>query len=818
MTHFVRSLVKSPSFALAAVGLLALGIGLNTAVFTVTDRILLERAPVRNPQELVELGTIDATKGKFANEFSYPAFRIFSTETTLLSGLCAFSDPIEANLVAAGNPGVVRAVFESGNYAQVLGTQAALGRLLSDGDGTPNGETAPAVLNYDFWRQRFGADPRVIGTTISVNTVPFVIVGVMPRGFRGLTLGIREDLALPFRTVDAVRGLPTLQNAGNWWLHIVGRRRDNASLPQIRAALTPGFASAIDLLLAAWPPALVGNMKKFTSNQQFAVRPAALGTDSSTRDQLEKPLQILMIITAVVFLITCANLAGLMLARAAARTREIGIRLAIGCSRGRLVREMLLENLLLAAAGGIAGIATAWWIGPALIPLLAGARTSQTINGHPSLPALIWGLGLALVAGIVPGLIPALAAARLDPQHSIRQGSRPVVSAKSTVGRWLIVAQMATSLALLAGACQFVETLRNYRNLDPGYRPDHVLLTQVNPGSLRYTNPQKVSYIRRITEALGAVPGVKSATFSTSTMGQMTWTTAVKVPGFQTTAPLGDAAGRNIVGPRFVETLGLTLVRGRDFDARDTADAPPAVIVNQSFARHFFGTDDVIGRPVFFIDSLKRAHTIIGVVKDARDRSVKTAPGPTAYTSYEHDPLGNITLAIRTTREPADLMNDMARVLRSIDPRVPVGTTRTLRLDIDEALLRERMMATFSAMFGAIAILVAAMGLYGLLAWATAGRTREIGVRMALGARPLQVEWLAVKDSLLIAGFGVAVGVPAYLAFARVIRTQLYGVSAADPGILLAAVGILLLAAMAAAAIPARRAGAVNPIEALRQE
>ncbi|HEY3837384.1 MAG TPA: ADOP family duplicated permease [Bryobacteraceae bacterium] len=818
MAHAFRALAKSPSFTFSAIALVATGIGMNTAVFTLTARILLERVPVHNSHELVELGSFDTHRGRFSNELSYPAFRLFSSQKDLISGLCGFSDPIEANIVSAGTPGLARAVFETANYAQVLGLHAALGRLFNDADSTASGESPPAVLNYDYWRQRFASDPRVIGMTITVNSIPFVVVGVMPRSFRGMTLGVREDIALPVRTVDDVRGLPTLNNAGNWWLHIVARRRDSATLLQIRAALTPAYASAIDMLLAAWPPALAGSMSKFTSAQRFDVRPAALGTDSSTRDQLERPLQVLMMITAVVFLITCANLAGLMLARAAARTRDIGIRLAIGCTRGRLVREMLAENLLLAALGGAAGIATAVRTGPALLPLLAGERTSQVINGHPDTIALLAGIILAVLAGIAPGLLPAIIASRLDPQDSIRQGSRPVVSAKSTLGRMLIVAQMATSLVLLAGACQFVATLRNYRNLDPGYRADHVLLAQVNPGSVKYSSAQKIAYTRRVREALANIPGVQSVTFSTSAMGQTSWTTAVKIAGFQSTAPLGDSTSRNIVGPRFIETLGLTLLLGRDFDTRDTRDAAPAVVVNQAFARHFFGKDDVIGRPVFFIDSMNRAHTIIGVVKDARDRSLKSAPGPAAYTSYEHDPLGNITLALRTSRDRADLLNDVSRVLHSVDPGVPVGLTRTLRMDVDDSLLREKMMATLSVLFGAVAILVASMGLYGLLAWATAGRTREIGVRIAVGARPVQVEWLAIKDTLWIFLIGVVVGIPAYLAFSRLIRTQIFGVTPADPRILLAAVAILLIAALSAAIIPARRAGVINPIDALRQD
>jgi predicted permease len=377
---------------------------------------------------------------------------------------------------------------------------------------------------------------------------------------------------------------------------------------------------------------------------------------------------------------------------------------------------------------------------------------------------------------------------------------------------------MAISLVLLMAASDFVRTVKNYRNVDVGIRPDQLVLIGVNPGLLRYSGAKMIAYMRQVRHRLASLPGVRSATWSTSAFGSLSWTTQVKIPGFQTSAPMGDAAGRNIVGPRFVETLGFTLLAGRDFDARDTRDAAPTVVINESFARYFFGAENPIGRPVFFIDSLNRPHTVIGVVRDGRDRGIRTAPAPVAYTSYEHDPLGNVTFAVRSGLDPAALLRQVGAVLRDADPLVPVFSPRTMEMLVDESLQRERMMAALSSAFGVVAILVAAVGLYGLLAWAVATRTREIGIRMALGARTRRIVWLAMRDAAIVTGAGILLGVPIYLGFARAIRSQVFGVTPGDPPALLAASVALVAVAALAAFVPAWRAGRVDPMVALRHE
>lgn len=816
LRYSLRRLGKSPGFTGTAVLLLTVGIGTSTAVFTAASHVLLRGLDVDRPDQLAQLKFDDTANHIVGTEFSYPAFEIFSQPNPLISGMLARSEPVQVNITSNRISDIAHAVFDSPNAASVLGLSPALGRLFNSGDARPSGESPPIVLSYTYWQRHFGGDRRVIGKTVTVNTTPFVIAGVNPAKFHGIEVGIDPDVMLPAYTVDQIRGIPTLNNRAGWGFTIICRRKLGVTEEQIRASLAPVFAAVLNDTPSAVPASMASQMKQWVSKLRFRVDSASLGASSSSRSQLREPLFILMAITGLVFLVTCANLAGLLLSKTEARTSEIGVRLALGCAKRRLLGQLLIESTLLTMVGGGFGVLAAFGISPLIPPLLGSPQLSGAIR--PDLATLGYGLVLALVGGLLVGFIPALRATRLDPMASIRTFSFAVGFRNSRIARMLIVCQVAVSLVLALTAGQFVRSLENYENLDAGFRPDHLILVSVRPDLVKYDNRNKIDYERRISARLAELPGVKSVTFSTSALGQLTWNTLVKVPGYTPKATLDDTAGRNIVGPGFVETLGLKLIAGRDFDARDNQGSPATVIVNESFVRHFFGNEDVLGRQVSFIDSAKRADTIIGIVGDALDRGVKKPPKPVIYSSYEHDPLGSLTFSIRVLRDPEAMLNEVASVFKTIDSRVPIQQIRTEEAQMDAALEKERMLAALSGMLGALAMLVAMVGLYGLLAYSIVRRTREIGLRVALGASGTKVQWLAIRESICLLLYGIVLGCPIYLAISRLLRAQVFHVQPADPIALAGALLLLMLCGGIATYIPARRALRVDPMVALRYE
>jgi predicted permease len=811
--HLLR---RNPAFTIAALLLLALGIGATTAVFTVARQVLLHGLAVENPSELTELEFDDTANHIVGTEFSYPAFQIFVQPNPLISGMFARSEPIQVNITTNGVSDIVHAVFDSASISSVLGLSPALGRLLNEGDAKGSGDTAPIVLSYRCWQRHFGGDPNLIGRVVSVNTTPFVIVGVNPPNFHGIQLGIDPDVMLPAYTADLIRGVPTLNNRASWGFTIICRRKPGVAQDQVRASLSPAFAAVLADFPSAVPASMGGQMRQFASHLRFRVGSASLGATSDSRSQLGRDLLLLMLITGVVYLITCANLTGLILSKMEARTFEIGTRLALGCGRHRLLFQLLTESTLLALFGGTLGVLTAFWLSPLIPRLLASNPVGELVR--PDMPMLVYGLALAMVSGILIGLVPAVRASRLDPLVSIRNSSPSGGRTHSGIARTLIVSQVAGSLILALIAGQFVRSLQNYESLDAGFRPDHLILVSVRMDLVQYDNPRKIGYERQLYARLSEVPGVKSVTFATSAFGKLTWNTLASVPGYAPKGTLDDTIGRNIVGPRFLETLGLRLIAGRDFDPRDNEQSPATVIVNKSFARHFFGTDDVLGRQISFIDSSKRADTIIGIAGDAFDRGVKQPPKPVVYSNYEHDPLGWLTFSVRVTRDPKEMLSGIISIFKQIDSKVPIEETETAEAQMDSALQKEQMLASLSVILGALALVVSMVGLYGLLAYSTARRTHEIGIRIALGARRDQIRWLAIRESARLMLCGTLLGGPVYLALSRLFRAQVYHVQALDPAAVCAAVCLLIICGALATYIPAARACRVNPVKALKYE
>ena len=812
-----RGLRNKPGFTAVALLLLALGIGANTTVFTVASQVLLRSLPVQNPGALVQLKFDDLTNHVVGNEFSYPAFQVFSQPNALVSGIFARSEQIQVNVGFHGVSDFAHAVFESSEAASVLGITPALGRLLNPADAASSGETPPLILSYAYWQRHFGGDPAVIGTAVDIDTMPFVIAGVTSANFHGVEIGVDPDITLPAYTADAIRGLPTLHNRNSWGFAIICRVKPGVTPERLRAALTPAFSAILTDFVSNAPAAMGARMQQFASQLRFRVDSASLGAASGTRDQLRYPLGILMVITALVFLVTCANLAGLVLARTESRSRELGIRLAIGCSRGRLIRQLLTESGVIAIAGSAVGIVAAFWTGPLIPRVLGGNRLEESITVRPDTATLAYGLALAVVSSLLLSLSPTIRTLRLDPLLSIRRFDTSGFG-DSTLARPLIVCQIAVSIVLALGAGQLVRSLQSYMDFDPGFRPDHLITVSVRPDLVKYSAARNIDYARQMYQRLSALPSVKSVTYSTGTIGQLSWNTLVTVPGYTPKATLDESVGRNIVGPRFVETLGLTLLAGRDFDMRDTARAPATVIVNESFARHFFNSTDVLGRPLSFIDSGTRRDVIVGVVRDALDRGLREPPTPVVYSAYEHDPLGWLTFSLRVQQDPKSMLKEVISVFHRTDPRVPIEQARTAEAQISKALERESVLAVLSSVLGALATIISMVGLYGLLAYSVARRTREIGIRIALGARPTQVCRLAVAESARILVYGAILGGTAYLLASKFLKTQIAHIKPEDPLVIGSVIVLLTVCAALSTCIPALRSVRINPVTALKCE
>jgi predicted permease len=842
-----RMLRKSPGFAAVATLTLALGIGANTAIFTLLDRILLRSLPVKDPQQLVLLEIVGGQYyGNSSGDsvVSYPMYRDFQDHNEVFSSMFCHRFT-SASLSFGGQAERVRIELVSGTYFSVLGVRPALGRTFTpDDDRVPNGEPL-VVLNYAFWKQRFGGDPSIVGKTLLVNNRNMTVVGVAEAGFDGVEADRSANLFVPMMMQEAILGerkTPLLTDRRTRWTQAFGRLKPGETAEQAKASLQPFTHAMLEMEVQepAFRHASAYDREQFLKSQLNTL-PGAQGY-SYARNDLRTPLWVLMATTGLVLLIACANLANLLLSRSTGRQKEIGVRLAIGASRGRILHQLLIESLVLSVLGALAGLALAFWADQALMAVYLGADTSGlNISTAPDARILFFTLGVTLLTGIAFGFAPALQSTKPDLNCTLKDEAGSVVrGGRDGLRQTLVIAQVAFSLVLLVGAGLFLRTLTNLRRVSPGFRAERLVGFELNPWLSGYTVEQSKNFYQRLTEDLRSIPGVQSVGLAAvRILDGSEWDSGLTVEGYSPSKPDDHPqAYMNKISPNYFATLGVPFVAGRDFTPQDGValkkspdqdeeESAPAVIINETFARRYFAGRNPIGLHLGFgtDPGTKTNMEIIGVVKDTKYTGLRDDIPEQAFLPYlaaGFTGQSQMTVYLRTAGDPAPVMRAAREKVRQMDARLPIYAMRTMEEQVSDSLATERMIASLSSVFGFLAALLATIGLYGVMAYAVARRTREIGIRIALGAEKRRLLWMVMRQVSLLVAVGLAAGIPAALALARLgshwISGMLYGVPASDPVNLTLAALLMAGVALLAGFLPARRASRVDPIVALRYE
>jgi predicted permease len=822
LRHALRALWATPGFTFVVVLTLALGIGANTAIFSLTDQVLLRRLPVRNPHELVLFENPGAFAGRQfnSNTFSFPMYRDFRDTNAVFSGI-AGRFPTALTLLADGQAERVNGELVSGNYFEVLGVRAVVGRTLTPADDRKPGAHPVAVLSHNYWTRRFGGDPSVLNRTIALNGQPMTIVGVIEPGFNGIVVGESPDVTVPIMMKALMT--PTwddLENRRSRWLTLLARLEPGVDIQKAEAAMNVIYRQINEeevKLSEGFSPSF---RERFVSKHLF-LKPGQKGR-SDLRTQFSTPILVLMGMVGQVLLIACANVANLLLARGAARQKEVAIRLALGASRGAIVRQRLVESLLLAGSGAILGLLIAWWTGSVLLKALPFEGAARTLSSAPDARVVAFALAVAACTAILFGLAPALQSTRPALTSTLKDESGSVVggTGHARFRKGLVVAQVGLSVLLLAGATLFARSLHNLRVLDPGFDPGQLVGFSIDPSLSGYSRDRAIAYFVQLQEQLRSIADVRSAAVSViPLMTDSQWSATVKVEGYTPKEGENMSPYVNAVGPRYFSTMNQALVAGREFTVKDVAGAPKVAIVNETMARYFFHDDNPIGRRIGWRRTNTTDIEIVGVVKDAKMFTLRDQPLRVVYTPFmQEDEIGAATMYVRARGNAATVAAAVRQTAQRVDPNLPIFDMKTMTTTLDESLFVERMVAALSVAFGGLATLLAAIGLYGVMSYSVSRRTREIGIRMALGAERSTVVWLVLREVTTMVLVGVALGVPLAFALGRVVQGQLFELSAQDPAALFAAASILGVVAVVAAYLPARRATRVDPMLALRYE
>lgn len=826
LRYGARILRKSPGFTTVAVLTLALGIGANTAIFSLTYQILLRQLSVPHPEELVILRSPGprnghvSSDGDGANSFSYPMYKDLRDHGTAFSGLLA-RFPVSLSVAGHGFSERAEGELVSGNYFETLSVHPALGRLFTSQDETAAGADTVAVLSYGYWTRRFGQDQNILNKQLTVNGAALTVVGVTQDGFTGVQIGQVPDVFVPITMkAQMTPGWDGLDSHGDYWLAIMGRLQPGLQRDQAEASLQGGYHN----ILQAEIPLLKLSQK---AEPRYLQKKLLLDPGSHGRPILQKdaqtPLVFLTAMVGLVLIIACANLASLLIAKGEARQQEMAVRLSLGAGRGRLLRQLLTESLLLVLAGGLAGLAVGAVTLRAIIhamPNSIGAMGLETgLDGH----VLLFAAGVSLLTGVLFGLAPAVRVLRVAPRGPLQDSGKGFAGSTANVRlrKWMMVFQVAMTVVLLAGAGLFTMSLIRLHFENLGMQTENVIQFSIAPGMSRYSPTQTSSLAAELKKNLEALPGVISASAAEVPLFANTDVSSnITIGGYTPQENENMDVEQNRVGANYFATMGIPLLRGREFTEADTATSPKVAVINETMAKRFFGNNGAVGRVFTFGAGKVQPDTeIIGVVADSKHSDVRDQKYPFAYLPFTQDKnLSEVTFYVRTAQDPAILAPMMTRTVASRDAGLPVYNLKALADQVQETVFADRLLASLSAGLGVLAAFLAAIGLYGVMAYVVARRTREIGVRIALGATRGNISWLILREVAQVAGIGLAIGLPLSFLAGKLVQSVLFGVSAGNPLVLALTATLLVTVALLAGGLPARKAASVDPMIALRYQ
>ena len=826
--YALRQFVRNPAFTAVAVVSLALGIGLNTAIFSVINAALLKLLPARNPNKLVMLTDpgssllLDGLQTGVRKLLSYAEFVQLREGATTMSEMCASELLLQRwpVRVSGGPREEARGRLVTENYFSAFGIEPAIGRFFTQQDGTGAGKDPYAVISYDYWQRRFGGRATVLGTPIRFFSTTVVVIGVAARNFRGETVGQDPDLWLPMMMQSAVMpGMDWLHENSLMWLHVFGRRKASVTIAEAQAEVSVLFHGILE---TEYPATMLARARKRALDQHIVVKSVRTGAFSG-HDEFSEQWTILSVLAGLVLLISCANVANLLLAHATARSREVAIRLSIGATKGRLVRQVFTGSLMLAVLGSVAGILVAAGASRTLPLLLSDANDSFELAASIDSRVLGFTACAALLTGVLFGLAPALRVTQTDLNQSLKETGRNATGSgrRATFAMALIVAQVALSVLLVMGAGLFMRTLWNLQSVALGYPANNLLLVEVDSLSAGYRGARGATLYHELAGRIGAIPGVLGVTYSSlGLFSGLKWPTPIAVTGFTPRNKNDHGADIDHVGPGYFSSIGIPVLLGREIARQDMASSPHVCVVNEAFAKRFFSGRNPIGGNVTRIDDNGRVSTeVVGVAKDARDYSLRGDVDPKFYVAVDQKGGSpQATFEIRTTGDPKYMLNAVRKAILDFDADLPISRAGTLDQMIEVQNAQPKLIARLCTIFAVLALVLAATGIYGVLSYSVARRTSEIGIRVALGAGKGRVMRMILKETGIKIFIGMVIGVTASAAGARLVATQLYRLGAMDPLTFGIAVSIVGVVALIAAYIPAARAAKVDPVRTLRHE
>jgi predicted permease len=830
IVYALRTLKRNIGFTAVVVTALAIGIGANTAIFTLIDAVLVRTLPVSHPEQLVSIGNparvSSLSQGSPRTDLmAVPVYHDLRANNPVFTDVLASGRASRLDVRIADKAGEFehpRGRFVSSNYFSVLGVKPYLGRSLEASMDDVPGSSPVVVISHGYWTRRFHNDRSVLGSTILMDGLKMTIIGIMPPDFTGEIVGQSNDVWIPLSMHDALKpNQKMLDDLSSSWLLLLGRLKPGATLAQATKLIPAVIEQSI---ISRATPDVVRSFR--ASDKKYYVQSGAKGF-SRVRTTFEAPLYTLMIGVALLLCIICANVAILLLARSISRGREMAVRLALGADRRRLVRQLLTESVVLALLSATVGLLVAWWGSRGLVALAGGGALNLSMD----LPVLGFTLGVSVFAVALFGLAPAMRASRVDLASTMRANAHAVAGSalggrgqRAPLGKILIAGQVALSVVLLMGATMLVRSLRNVQAIDVGLDRDHLVIVDVDINSRGYKTNELYAFVRSVADRLSALPGIVAVTYSENGIFSGTDSgTSVEIPGFVAKTSDDTSIAYDQVGSGYAKAIGARLIAGRDLEKIDEDRLPRTALVNQSLAKFYFPGKSAVGQYLHFNDSV--AVEIVGVVADTRDHDLLGTPDRRAYFPYVHardtatlGVPGSLRFAVRTSGDPTAMVQTIRKTVAAADPQLPIDGVDPLVSLMRDTIGEQRLVAQLATAFGVLALLLAAIGLYGVMTYAITRRTGEIGLRVALGAQRSNVVTMVLGDALRLVAVGVVIGLPLALASTRLLRTQLHDVAATDPLSIAVAIGVLATSAVVAVLLPALRASKVSPIVALRAE